>query len=89
MHNLVELRPFLANLISQKLKLKNHWAVADYLQRSARHISSRVDLDHAEAVGRHAVKYAVKGMNGVMPVIKKKKDFEIFLGNSSCETLLK
>ena len=37
------------------------------------HISSKVDLDHAEAVGRHAVKYAVKGMNGVMPVIKRKK----------------
>ena len=35
--------PYLANLISQKLKLKNHWAVADYLQRSARHISSKVD----------------------------------------------
>ena len=64
--------PFLANLISQKLKLKNHWAVADYLQRSARHISSKVDLEHAEAVGRHAVKYAVKGMNGIMPVIKRK-----------------
>ncbi len=65
--------PFLANLISQKLKLKNHWAVADYLQRSARHISSKVDLEHAEAVGRYAVKYAIKGMNGVMPVIKRKK----------------
>ena len=65
--------PYLANLISQKLKLKNHWAVADYLQRSARHISSKVDLEHAEAVGRYAVKYAVKGMNGVMPVIKRKK----------------
>ena len=47
--------------------------MADYLQRSARHISSKVDLEHAEAVGRHAVKYAVKGMNGVMPVIKRKK----------------
>ena len=47
--------------------------MADYLQRSARHISSKVDLDHAEAVGRYAVKYAVKGMNGVMPVIKRKK----------------
>ncbi len=65
--------PFLANLISQRLKLKNHWAVADYLQRSARHISSKVDLEHAEAVGRYAIKYAVKGMNGVMPVIKRKK----------------
>ena len=65
--------PFLSNLISQKLKLKNHWAVADYLQRSARHASSKVDLEQAEAVGKYAVRYAVEGMNGVMPVIKRKK----------------
>ena len=64
--------PVLAQMISS-IGLKNHWAVADYLQRSARHISSKVDLEHAEAVGRYAIKYAVKGMNGVMPVIKRKK----------------
>ena len=63
--------PFLSNLINAKLKLKNHWAVSDYLQRSARHIASKTDLAHAEAVGAHAVKYAVRGMNGVMPVIKR------------------
>ena len=63
--------PFLSNLINAKLKLKNHWAVSDYLQRSARHIASETDLAHAEAVGVHAVKYAVRGMNGVMPVIKR------------------
>ena len=61
--------PFLAGLISQKLNLKNHWAVSDYLQRSARHISSKTDLLHAEAVGVHAVRYAIKGLNGVMPII--------------------
>ena len=61
--------PYLANLISKKLKLKNHWAVSDYLQRIARHIASKTDLLHAEAVGINAVRYAVKGMNGVMPVI--------------------
>tara|TARA_B000000475_G_scaffold141427_1_gene113952 strand:- start:351 stop:1109 length:759 start_codon:yes stop_codon:yes gene_type:complete len=63
--------PFLSNLINAKLKLKNHWAVSDYLQRSARHIASKTDLAHAEAVGSHAVRYAVRGLNGVMPVIKR------------------
>ena len=65
--------PFLAGLISQKLNLKNHWAVSDYLQRSARHISSKIDLLHAEAVGVHAVRYAIKGLNGVMPIIVRSK----------------
>jgi len=65
--------PYLASLITKKLKLKNHWAVSDYLQRSARHIASKTDLLHAEAVGVHAVKYAILGMNGVMPVIVRGK----------------
>ena len=65
--------PYLGSMISEKLKLKNHWAVSDYLQRSARHIASQTDLLHAEAVGVHAVRYAVKGMNGVMPVIVRGK----------------
>ena len=65
--------PYLSSIINKKLKLKNHWAVSDYLQRSARHIASKTDLLHAEAVGIHAVKYAIKGMNGVMPVIVRGK----------------
>ncbi len=65
--------PYLSALISKKLKLKNHWAVSDYLQRSARHISSKTDLLHAQAVGIYAVKYAVRGMNGVMPIIVRSK----------------
>jgi len=65
--------PYLSSIINKKLKLKNHWAVSDYLQRSARHIASETDLQHAEAVGIHAVKYAIKGMNGVMPVIIRGK----------------
>ena len=65
--------PYLSKLITEKLKFKNHWAVSDYLQRSARHIASKTDLLHAEAVGIHAVKYAVKGLNGVMPVIVRGK----------------
>jgi len=63
--------PRLAELINKKLKLKNHWAVADYLQRSARHIASKTDFDQAKAVGSFAVRYALEGMNGTMPVIKR------------------
>ena len=65
--------PFISELINNKLKLKNHWAVSDYLQRSASHIASKVDLAHAEAVGAHAVKYALADMNGVMPIIVRLK----------------
>ena len=64
--------PYLAGLINKKLKLKNHWAVADYLQRSATHLSSEVDRIHAYQVGKKAVQYAMKGLNGIMPVIKRK-----------------
>jgi 6-phosphofructokinase 1 len=62
--------PILAEMIS-KIGLKNHWAVADYLQRSARHIASKTDLDQAYAVGEHAVKLAIAGKTAVMPVIKR------------------
>jgi len=51
---------------------KYHWAVADYLQRSARHIASKVDVEQAYAVGKAAVELAVKGMNAVMPAIVRK-----------------
>jgi 6-phosphofructokinase 1 len=61
--------PMLANLVQSRLKLKQHWAVADYLQRSARHIASRTDLEQSYAVGKAAVEMAVKGMSGVMPTI--------------------
>ena len=64
--------PRLAELINKKLQLKNHWAVADYLQRSASHLSSGVDRAHALEVGKKAVQYALKGLNGVMPIIKRK-----------------
>ncbi|MDB9700851.1 6-phosphofructokinase [Gammaproteobacteria bacterium] len=66
--------PRIAELIEKKLKLKNHWAVADYLQRSASHLSSGVDRKHAYEVGKKAVEYAVKGMNGVMPIIQRISD---------------
>jgi len=61
--------PMLAGLVRDKLKMKQHWAVADYLQRAARHIASKADLEQSYAVGKAAVEYAVKGMNSVMPTI--------------------
>jgi 6-phosphofructokinase 1 len=61
--------PMLAGLVQSKLKLKQHWAVADYLQRAARHIASKTDLEQSYAVGKAAVEFAVKGMNSVMPTI--------------------
>ena len=64
--------PRLADLVNTKLKIKNHWAVADYLQRSASHLSSGVDRTQAYEVGKKAVQFAVNGQNGVMPIIKRK-----------------
>ncbi len=61
--------PMIANLIKNELGYKYHWAVADYLQRAARHIASKTDLDHAYALGKAAVEFAVAGKNAVMPVI--------------------
>lgn len=66
--------PMLANLIKQELGYKHHWAVADYLQRSARHIASLTDLEQAYAVGQAAVELALKGHNAIMPVIKREQD---------------
>ena len=60
-----------AKLIRQKLGHKYHFALADYLQRSARHIASKTDLDQSYAVGKAAVEYALKGMNAVMPAIQR------------------
>ncbi|MEO5695480.1 MAG: 6-phosphofructokinase [Usitatibacter sp.] len=61
--------PRIAELVRGKLGLKHHWAVADYLQRAARHIASKTDLEQSYAVGKAAVEYALKGMNAVMPTI--------------------
>jgi 6-phosphofructokinase 1 len=61
--------PRVAEIVRGKLGLKHHWAVADYLQRSARHIASKTDLEQSYAVGRAAVELAAKGESGVMPTI--------------------
>lgn len=66
--------PVLAALVKQKLGYKYHWALPDYLQRSARHAASLVDAEQAYAVGKAAVDYALKGMNAVMPVIVRSSD---------------
>lgn len=63
--------PTIAGMIKDNLGLKYHWAVSDYLQRAARHISSKTDLDQAYAVGKAAVKFALSGENAVMPIIKR------------------
>ncbi|MDH3559973.1 MAG: 6-phosphofructokinase [Gammaproteobacteria bacterium] len=61
--------PVIANLVRDKLGYKYHWAVADYLQRSARHIASKSDVDQAYAMGKAAVEMALAGKNSVMPTI--------------------
>jgi 6-phosphofructokinase len=66
--------PVLAALVKEQLKLKYHWAVADYLQRAARHIASKTDVAQAYAVGKAAVELALKGRNAVMPAIVRKSD---------------
>lgn len=63
--------PLLARMVTDKLGYKHHWAVPDYLQRSARHVASATDLAQAQAVGRAAVEYAVTGQNAVMPAIRR------------------
>ncbi|NUS39245.1 MAG: 6-phosphofructokinase [Lysobacter sp.] len=64
----------LAARVKEALGYKVHWTLPDYLQRSARHIASKTDLLQAQAVGRKAVQYALRGMNGVMPVIVRTSD---------------
>ncbi len=59
----------IAGMVQNELKLKNHWAVADYLQRAARHIASRTDVDMAYTMGKAAVQFALKGHNSVMPTV--------------------
>lgn len=63
--------PVVAEIVRSKLGYKYHWAVSDYLQRSARHVASKTDVDQAYAVGEAAVKFALEGKSGVMPVIKR------------------
>jgi 6-phosphofructokinase 1 len=63
--------PVIAGMVKEALGLKYHWAVADYLQRAARHIASKTDVEQAYAVGRAAVRFALQGHNAVMPAIER------------------
>ncbi len=64
--------PVVANLVKEALGYKYHWAVADYLQRAARHIASATDLEQAYAVGQAGVEMALEGRNAIMPTIERK-----------------
>ena len=64
--------PVVAQMTHEAFGYKFHWAVADYLQRSARHIASKVDVEQAYAVGKAAVEFALRGRNAVMPIIVRK-----------------
>jgi 6-phosphofructokinase len=66
--------PAIAAMVKDKLGVKVHWTVPDYLQRSARHLASKTDLAQAKAVGKAAVEYALAGKNGVMPIIQRQAD---------------
>jgi 6-phosphofructokinase 1 len=66
--------PLIAAMATAKLGCKSHWAVAGYLQRSARHIASATDVEQAYAVGRAAVEFAIAGRSGVMPAIRRLSD---------------
>ena len=63
--------PVVANLVKEALGYKFHWAVADYLQRAARHLASKTDVEQAYATGRAAVEFALAGDNAVMPTIER------------------
>jgi 6-phosphofructokinase len=63
--------PVVANMVKEGLGLKYHWGVADYLQRAARHIASKTDVEQAYAMGQAAVEFAVQGHNSVMPIIER------------------
>jgi 6-phosphofructokinase len=66
--------PVLAQLVKKELNFKYHWAVADYLQRAARHIASAVDVEQAYALGKAAVELALSGHNAIMPIIVREQD---------------
>ncbi len=66
--------PVIANMVKQALGYKFHWAVADYLQRSARHIASKTDVKQAYELGKKAVQLAISGHNAVMPTIDRISD---------------
>jgi ATP-dependent phosphofructokinase / diphosphate-dependent phosphofructokinase len=81
--------PVIAQLVKEKLGYKYHWAVADYLQRAARHIASKTDVEQAYAVGKAAVDMAIAGKNAVMPAILRKDqaEYEWYIGEAELKNV--
>ena len=79
--------PTLASMIKQSTGYKYHWALSDYLQRSARHLASKIDVDHAYAAGRRAVEMALEGKTSLMVTIERSRGdtYKWFLGEASLE----
>lgn len=79
--------PLIAKLIKDNLGYKYHWALADYLQRAARHIASKTDVEQAYAVGKAAVEMALAGKNAVMPIIVRDKGntYSWYIGEAPLE----
>lgn len=82
--------PVVARMIYSELGFRCHWAVADYLQRSARHIASQTDLEQAYAVGKAAVEMALAGENAVMPTIVRVSDhpYQWKIGSAPLEQII-
>ena len=77
--------PILAHLIKKHLGFKYHWAVADYLQRAARHVASQTDLDQAYALGQAAVEYALEAQSDIMLTIRRReasRDYLWYVGTA-------
>jgi len=81
--------PTIAQLVKSDLGYKYHWAVADYLQRSARHIASQTDVDQAYALGKAAVEFALAGKSGVMATIERVSNnpYEWRIGETPLESV--
>ncbi|MYB89247.1 MAG: 6-phosphofructokinase [Proteobacteria bacterium] len=77
--------PVVADMIKQAHGYKYHWAVADYLQRAARHIASKTDVEQAYAMGKAAVQFALQGKTAVLPVIVRtsNKPYRWKIGSTS------
>ena len=78
----------LSNMITSKLNVKVHWAVSDYLQRSARHIGSKIDVEQAYTLGRSGIEYAKKNISDVMLTIERvadKSKFKWKVGHASLD----
>ncbi|MDM0081513.1 6-phosphofructokinase [Variovorax sp. J31P179] len=81
--------PVVAQMVKEALGHKFHWAVADYLQRAARHIASATDVKQAYELGQRAVELALEGRNAVMPTIERISDvpYDYRLGTASLDAV--